>query len=340
MNPKPNHDIRQGIIFSGSIAGIFAEETIRDNAFSMVTRHFHNSFELYFLLEGERFYFIDQDTYHVRAGMAVLIDRNQIHKTSMAGTRLLRHRRFLLQIDAEQLADAFRLLGFSNAEAFGSQYWGLAEFSDSDWTLVLQLIDGIRREMEALKSRQRAGKHASPLSERLIRLHTTELLALFGKGRAATELSLWREPSLRHTVHTGMYQKVHEIASYLQNNSSADIKLEALAAQFFISKAWLTRIFKSVTGFTVTEYQNFCRIKKAQLLLQETELSVTEIAGQLGFGNVTYFERVFRRTTTKTPMQYRKSMKTAALSFSPDGTARVNLLKLANCPDLSPSQAP
>lgn len=294
------------IVFTGNIPGVFAEETIRANAFSMANRHFHESFELYFLLEGERFYFIDQDTYHVRAGTAVLIDRNQIHKTSMAGTKLLHHR-FLLQIDPVLMADAFRMLEFPDADTFGRQYWGLAEFSSDDWALALSLIDGIKREMSALNARARSSRYAAPLSERLIRLHTAELLALFSKSRAATELAQWKEPARQHTVHTGMYQKVHEIAAWLQSNSSETISLDALAEQFCISKSYLTRIFKAVTGFTVTEYQTFSRIKKAQLLLKETELNITEIAAQTGFGNITYFERVFRRATAKTPLQYRKA---------------------------------
>ena len=43
------------ILFKGEIPGIFVEEAIRSHSFSMVTRHFHESLELYFLIEGERF---------------------------------------------------------------------------------------------------------------------------------------------------------------------------------------------------------------------------------------------------------------------------------------------
>ena len=52
-----------------------------------------------------------------------------------------------------------------------------------------------------------------------------------------------------------------------------------------------------------------CRIKKAQLLLRETELSMTDIALEAGFINLPYFERVFRKTTSLTPLQYRRQMR-------------------------------
>ncbi|MFR8350192.1 MAG: helix-turn-helix domain-containing protein [Clostridium sp.] len=59
----------------------------------------------------------------------------------------------------------------------------------------------------------------------------------------------------------------------------------------------------------MTEYQNICRIKKAQLLLREAELSMTDIALEAGFINLPYFERVFRKTTSLTPLQYRRQMR-------------------------------
>ena len=90
------------ILFQGEIPGIFGEEALRSHNFSMVRRHFHQSLELYFLLEGERFYFVEQDTYHIKQQMAILVDQNQIHKTCPAGTQTCHHR-FLLQLEGETL---------------------------------------------------------------------------------------------------------------------------------------------------------------------------------------------------------------------------------------------
>ena len=72
------------ILFQNSMEGLEMERVVRDYEYSMVTRHFHATCELYYLVEGERYYFIDKQTYRIRAGDAVLIRPNQIHKTSMA----------------------------------------------------------------------------------------------------------------------------------------------------------------------------------------------------------------------------------------------------------------
>lgn len=70
-------------------------------------------------------------------------------------------------------------------------------------------------------------------------------------------------------------------------------------------------MFKQITGFTVVEYLSFVRVRKAEGLLCETDLSITEIAGETGVGNVTYFERVFRTATGLAPLQYRKKNRNA-----------------------------
>ena len=55
-------------VFSEKMMGLTIDEVIRDYEFTMQTKHFHDSFELYFLLEGERYYFIDRETYPCKKG--------------------------------------------------------------------------------------------------------------------------------------------------------------------------------------------------------------------------------------------------------------------------------
>lgn len=293
------------IVFSGEIPGLFAEETLRKKEYSMPGRHFHDSLELYFLLEGERFFFIEQDTWHIHEGMAVLVNRGQIHKTSAKKDRP-EHRRFLLQLEAPVLDRFFSLPNFPSIKDFGEQYWGAAEFSPSDWLLVRDLVNKLKCELE----------NGNPKDTTLALLFGMQLIALFVRTRRQQEIAQRKHTLPSHQVHTGMYQKVHEIALYLQNNSSSPCSLDDIAAHFYISRPYLTRIFKSVTGFTVIEYLTVCRTRKAQLLLADTTLSITEIAARTGFGNITYFEKVFKQLTGLTPRQYRNQQQNPSLSRS------------------------
>lgn len=60
------------------------------------------------------------------------------------------------------------------------------------------------------------------------------------------------------------------------------------------------------------QFLNHYRIMQAQRLLLETDLSVTEVGGRVGFNDPAYFVRIFHRETGRSPQQYRKSAKQAA----------------------------
>lgn len=286
------------ITFSKQIPGLFAEEYLRVTEFSMADRHFHESLELYFMLEGERYYFIEQDTYHIKPGMAILVNRNQIHKTSMVSGNK-KHLRFLLQLDPSVLDSYFSLPEVPDIRSFGDHYWGVAEFTSEEWQQVLFTLDLLKKEMN----------RTDTTGNTISLLLTMQLITLFVRSRCQQEISQRKSSAASHKVHTGMYQKVHEIALYLQNHCSESCPLDDIAAHFYISRPYLTRIFKSITGFTVTEYLGVCRIRRAKMLLQETNLSITDISAQTGFGNITYFEKVFKKMTDCTPFQYRKNFR-------------------------------
>ena len=97
------------------------------------------------------------------------------------------------------------------------------------------------------------------------------------------------------------------MTAYLNDYYREDITLDDLAEKFYISRSYLTRIFKETTGITVVQYLTVVRIRQAARLLRETDSPITEIADLCGFGNVTYFEKVFNRIRGMTPRQYRKN---------------------------------
>ncbi|MCM1212740.1 MAG: AraC family transcriptional regulator [Blautia sp.] len=64
------------------------------------------------------------------------------------------------------------------------------------------------------------------------------------------------------------------------------------------------RYFKHMMNMTITEYLLEYRLSKAAALLESSDLSITEIAGQTGFCDVSYFIKMFRRKTGSTPKAY------------------------------------
>jgi len=91
------------------------------------------------------------------------------------------------------------------------------------------------------------------------------------------------------------YTEVHDVAAY--------------ADQLYISAGHLGEVIKQQSGKTAIEIIHERIVLEAQRLLFHTELSIKEIAWQLGFEDASYFNRFFKRLITDTPMNYRKQSR-------------------------------
>ena len=94
---------------------------------------------------------------------------------------------------------------------------------------------------------------------------------------------------------------------YINNHFTEEISVSHLSELCFLSEAHLYRLFKDELKMSPIEYKNSLRIRRAQLLLPDTELSIGEIADMLGFDNACYFSRIFKSRTGISPLEYRKN---------------------------------
>lgn len=98
---------------------------------------------------------------------------------------------------------------------------------------------------------------------------------------------------------------VQKCCDYIEMNLTEKVRASDLAALAGYSEYYITRKFKEETGHFVNDYVKFAKIERAKALLQNTELSVLEIAEQLGFATRSYFGRSFRAVTGMSPTQFR-----------------------------------
>lgn len=80
--------------------------------------------------------------------------------------------------------------------------------------------------------------------------------------------------------------------------------LQEMAAEACLNKSSFIRLFRSQTGFTPTDYVIRRRMERAQLLFLSGYHSVKEVANQLGYDNVSYFGRTFKRIVGLSPQQF------------------------------------
>ncbi|MGO4995889.1 helix-turn-helix domain-containing protein [Oribacterium sp. Sow4_G1_1] len=305
------HNSRLELVFEKRIPGLRVSEAVRHHRFIMRSRHVHETIELHFILEGQRLMFVDRETYRLSPHSAIVVNHNLIHKTSTAPGFPPDHHNFILQLDRSRFDQILRVAGLRGFDDFGDRFNGVATFNDSEWRLILAVIS----EFKAMCEEDKMGAAVSMEdAHAFLYLQALELASIFAKARRRqlhAELEANQKVVPETVVKTGVHQKVHEVALYLQTHIHESVSLEELAQRFFMSRSYLTRSFRNVTGFSVVEYMTYIRIQKAQQLLRESDRSITEIADLCGFGNITYFEKVFKTTTGHTPVQYRKTVDTS-----------------------------
>ena len=87
-----------------------------------------------------------------------------------------------------------------------------------------------------------------------------------------------------------------------------DLSLKALAAASYLSPFHFSRLFKKLTGATPHNYLAAVRAMRAQLLLAETDMSITEIGARVGYLSASHFTKAFRLATATTPREFRKAL--------------------------------
>jgi AraC-like DNA-binding protein len=96
---------------------------------------------------------------------------------------------------------------------------------------------------------------------------------------------------------------------YIHENVDKDIAVPQLANIACITEDHFIRIFKKEMGCTPVKYINTKKIEKAQLLLLTTDMPVRDVALELSIDNVSYFNKIFKLHTGKTPGEYRSELK-------------------------------
>ncbi|MGE6664588.1 AraC family transcriptional regulator [Paenibacillus xylanexedens] len=102
---------------------------------------------------------------------------------------------------------------------------------------------------------------------------------------------------------------VEEIIQYIHKHYNESISLESLAELWNYSIQYLSKQFKLRTGRSPIEYVIQARMAKAKELMIRTDATAQEIASSVGYSDVFYFTRLFKKQVGMTPGQYKKKMK-------------------------------
>ena len=279
----------QNVLFEESIDGLYISRVVRDFKFTMPDVHIHyNDYEVYYLLEGERCYFIGTKIYHLKQGSLVFIRRNVIHKTALS--REAHHDRILLEISRSYLESVFAITGELTLHDFFQDDCIILSLESEEQNFITELLLALGRELGTKNS-----------GFRLLAKSLVAELFIYAK-----RMENKTNPSASSRTDDPRHRQIEQIACYIAENCCSPLSLNSIAEQFYMNKCYLSRIFKEITGFTVNGYLHARRIQKARSLLIQNSMNISEVSEAAGYENLTYFERVFKKHTGMSPLEYRR----------------------------------
>lgn len=246
--------------------------------------HWHNSIEIIMPLENSYTVISNDVAYHLRTGDILVMQPNVIHRMPA-----IPGRRFICQASLLPLYSQ-------------KMYHTLVSSLPATLLLTPERNEGLRAGVQELLNGI-FGKYntISQNAELSIYVGVLQILLLIGN-------SCQENPDCRggrdidQQVHSSNFLAICE---YINNHYSDKLTLEEVAQKSGYSKYHFERLFKKFTNETFYQYLNRARIRNAEMLIREFDVSITEAAYKSGFSTISSFIRMFKIHNNCTPSEFR-----------------------------------
>ncbi len=249
----------------------------------MRAMHHHPTWELYYLIKGEREYFIEDDFFKLTDGDVVLIPKNALHRTAGKGAS-----RYLVYFSEDFLKKFFTPVAMQGLFL--------------PHPFVFRADEGEKERINVIFNNllceySRAEREGGVPDEGLLAGYLYQLLF-----------------TMTHAPNTYVPQdytdgRIAQVVKYINENYSQIRDIEEISSHFFISKYHLCRIFNKNLGIPLITYLNTIKIREACSMIKEGKQNLTEIAMQCGFNSSSYFCKVFKAEKGISPTEYKKRHK-------------------------------
>lgn len=258
--------------------------------YEMKREHYHEFYELYYLISGTRRMFIDNQVYYMHDGDLILIPKGMIHRTSYlieGKSTPPECERIALGFDDECIKTLLQEIGNEKfLDMFQQKRIQVPINRRAD---IIELMDKILEE----------SKQIDEYSDYLAKKHCEELLLFIFRCQ-----NLESEQIAQDSI---MDQDMIDAVSYMNEHFMEEITLHHMALRASMSDSYFSKRFRLITGFGYKEYLNTVRIRHACRLLLTTELSITEISSACGYMDSNYFGDAFKKIKNISPREYRKA---------------------------------
>ncbi len=237
--------------------------------------HWHEHIELLYFLGGEGDVTCNDATYRVKQGDLIVVNSTQMHTftpiTTLSFCCVILYPLFFADICYDS-----RIL--------------ISNYISND-SFVEKTMNSILEETSGNK----------PGADMMIKSHAYKLMAYLFRNYTLGRLS-----EKETNVHKSKLEKADVLLYYISKHYGEKLTSEILSGICYMNQSHFCRFFKKTFGKTPTAYINEYRVEKACGLLSETTLSIAEISASVGFDDLNYFSRTFKKIKNVTPTDFRR----------------------------------
>lgn len=251
--------------------------------------HFHPELELVYVNKGQGKTHIGTHLSYFSNSQLILIGSN------------LPHNGFTDRLTAN---------GTETTVQFKSSFLGVDFVNIPEMSLIVSLFD---RAKKGIRFKTEAKKVVGPKIDKLLDYEgfdrVLKFLEILNDLAITDDYVILNADGFAFETEPQDSAKIDIIYKYINRNFQNHISLDEIADKVSMTVPAFCRYFKRVTGKTFTKLVNEYRVVHATKLLNESQMSISDVCFECGFNNFSHFNKQFNKITGKSASQYRKEIK-------------------------------
>lgn len=260
---------------------LFINRLRRTKPFAMPVLHYHDGYEIFYVKEGGRDFFINDSEYHINAGAVLLIRPFEMHFSFSAENPI--HERYVINFKQEHLDDFLTDSEFQRIDSlFDKRVLRLDANKQKYLNNLFEIMTNINKNIDDSK-----------IAQKVAPAELLHLCYILQSAKSDNNESLKLSP-------------IFSALKYINENFEQDLSLAYISNFTHLSQEYFCRLFKKTTGTTFVQYLNNIRVNNAHRLLTTTDKSLSKIAEECGFSSVAHMTRIFNANYGIPPSKFNR----------------------------------
>ena len=291
MNNLDFTNLKENITHGDFILPFSIYKGTMSTSFPSIATHWHEEIEVIIVLDGKCDYRINLDSFVINKGDILIIGSQSLHSLTSIPNENMTWASFVFNIN---------MLKSSNTDGTLLKY--IAPLLNHEHQLPIIIKDNIdcySKIFDVIENIIYCYYEKDIAYELELKSLLFKFFSLLYKN------NLIKKHQSKNNLTINTTDKIKLVLNYINDHYSEDISINTLADLCQYSEYHFMRFFKKHIGLTCIQYINNLRLEKSSILLTSTNNAIMDVSLEVGFDNLSYFNKLFKRKYNLTPKEFR-----------------------------------